>query len=82
VAPRLLAQVQPLLRGRLVSGDALSSQKALCRQLRQAGGDYRFAVKANQPNLLADVTLLFQEPPPGERFRTARTVNQHGEPAR
>jgi predicted transposase YbfD/YdcC len=78
VAPRLLAQVHPLVRGRLVSGDALYCQKALCRQIRQAGGDYLFAVKGNQPNLLADVALLFQEPPPGERFLQARMVNQHG----
>ena len=78
VAPRLLAQVQPLMRGRLVSRDALDCQKALCRQIRQAGGDSLLAVKANQPNLLADVTLLFADPPPGERFLQARTVNEHG----
>lgn len=78
VAPRLLAQVQPLVRGRVVSGDALYCQKALCQQIRQAGGDYLLAVKGNPPNLLADVMLLFQEPPPGERFLRARTVNQHG----
>jgi predicted transposase YbfD/YdcC len=78
VAPRLLAPVRPLLRGRLVSGDALYCQKALCRQIRRAGGHYLFAVKANQPNLLEDITLLFREPPPGEHFLRARTVDQHG----
>ncbi len=78
MAPRLLRQVRSLLRGRLVSGDALYCQKALCRQIRAAGGDYLFAVKANQPHLLDDVTLLFHEPPPGERFATASTVDQHG----
>ncbi len=36
------------------------------------------AVKANQPDLLEDVRLLFDEPPPGERFLTARQVDQHG----
>lgn len=78
VAPRLLAQVAPVLPGRLVSGDALYCQRGLCRQIRAAGGDYLFAVKANQPPLLADVTLLFADPPPGERFLTARTVGKHG----
>jgi predicted transposase YbfD/YdcC len=78
VAPRLLQQVRTLLRGRLVSGDALYCQKALCRQIRQAGGDYLFTVKGNQPSLLDDITLLFRDPPPGERFLSARTVDQHG----
>lgn len=77
MAPRLLGQLRPLLRGRLVSGDALYCQKALCRQIRQAEGDYLFAVKANQPSLLDDVTLLFRVPPPGERFLSARTVDKH-----
>jgi predicted transposase YbfD/YdcC len=78
VAPRLLRQVRSLLRGRLVSGDALYCQKTLCGQIRAAGGAYLFAVKANQPDLLEDVRLLFDEPPPGERFLTARQVDQHG----
>jgi predicted transposase YbfD/YdcC len=78
VAPRLLTQVGALLGGRLVSGDALYCQKALCRQLRQAGADYLLAVKANQPDLLDDVALLFRAPPPGERFLAAQTVSKHG----
>jgi predicted transposase YbfD/YdcC len=78
VAPRLLEQVQPLLAGRLVSGDALYCQKALCRQLRAAGADYLFAIKANQPSLHEDVVLLFTEPPLGEVFLTAQTVTKHG----
>jgi predicted transposase YbfD/YdcC len=78
VAPRLLRRVSPALRGRLVSGDALYCQKALCHQIRQAGGDYLFAVKGNQPTLLEDVVLLFTDPPPGERFLTAHTVDKHG----
>jgi predicted transposase YbfD/YdcC len=51
---------------------------ALCRQVRQARGHYLFAVKANQPDLLEDVALLFHAPPPGERFGCARTVDKHG----
>lgn len=78
VAPRLLDQVRPLLRGRVVSGDALSCQKALCRPLRAAGADYLFAVKDNQPSLHADIALLFREPPPGEGFLEAQTLDKHG----
>ena len=78
VAPRLLEQVGSALGGRVVSGDALYCQKGLCRQVREAGGDYVFAVKGNQPSLLDDVALLFADPPPGERFLRARTVDKHG----
>ncbi len=75
VAPRLLQRVP--LTGRVVSGDALYCQRALCRQIAQAGGAYLFAIKENQPTLLDDVTLLFTDPPPGERFLTARSVSKH-----
>jgi predicted transposase YbfD/YdcC len=75
VAPRLLRQVR--LRGRLVSGDALYCQRALCRQVGQAGGDYLFAIKDNQSTLLDDVAFLFAEPPVGERFLQAHTVSKH-----
>jgi predicted transposase YbfD/YdcC len=78
VAPRLLEQVRPLLRGRLVTGDALYCQKALCRQLREAGADYLLAVKANQPDLLEDVALLFRDPPLGEHLLTAHSASKHG----
>jgi predicted transposase YbfD/YdcC len=78
VAPRLLKPVQPLLRGRLVSGDALYCQKAFCHQVRAASADYLLAVKANQPDLLDEVTRLFRDPPLGERFLTAVTVTKHG----
>jgi predicted transposase YbfD/YdcC len=78
VAPRLLEQVRSLLRGRLVSGDALYCQKRLCRQIRASGGEYLFAIKANHPDLLEAVALLFHEPPPGECFATASTADKHG----
>ena len=69
LAPDLLRQVS--LRGRLVTGDALYCQHTLCEQIRQAAGQYLFVIKLNQPELLAEVTLLFEQPPPGERFTTA-----------
>ena len=45
LAPALLRQVP--LRGRLVTGDALYCQHALCAQIRQAQGHYLFVIKAN-----------------------------------
>jgi predicted transposase YbfD/YdcC len=69
VAPQVLQCVP--LRGRLVTGDALYCQRTLCQQIRQAHGHYLFVIKANQPELLAEVALLFEQPPPDERFATA-----------
>src|SRR5260370_39200044 len=63
VAPRLLRQAGSLVRGRLGSGDALSCQQALCRQIRGGGGGCLFAGKATQTDLLADATALFHPTP-------------------
>jgi predicted transposase YbfD/YdcC len=68
----------PLLRGRVVNGDALYCQKTLCHQLRQASADYLVAAKCNQPELLEEVALRFRDPPSGERFLTACTVSKLG----
>ncbi len=76
VAPTLLRAVP--LSGRVVTGDALYCQHALCRQLRQADGHFLFAVKANQPDLATEVALLFDQPPPGEVFGVAHSHGRHG----
>lgn len=60
VAPALLARVD--WRGRVLTGDALFCQRTLCRQVRDAGGDYLLVVKDNQPALHADLALLFDPP--------------------
>lgn len=82
VAPALLARID--WRDRTVTGDALFCQRALCQQVQQAGGDYLFRVKENQPQLHADIALLFDPPatlpatPLSDR-RAARTVETgHG----
>lgn len=77
MAPAVLAAVP--LAGHLVTGDALYCQTALCRQIRQQGGDYLVIVKANQPELLWALATLFARPPPGEHFTTAVTWDQHGD---
>ncbi|HEV2459786.1 MAG TPA: ISAs1 family transposase [Ktedonobacterales bacterium] len=40
-------------------------------QIRQAHGHCLFVIKLKQPELLAEVALLFEQPPPGEHFTTA-----------
>jgi hypothetical protein len=77
VAPEVLAQLD--LKGRVVTGDALYTQKDLSRQVVEQGGDYFWVVKDNQPTLRADITLLFAEPPWGESFDTCVQCSRHGD---
>jgi hypothetical protein len=49
-----------VLKGRLVTGDALFCQRELCEEIVDSGGDYLFVVKDNQPELKAAVAADFQ----------------------
>src|SRR5256885_493602 len=62
-APRLLRQLD--LRGKVVTMDALLAQRRLARQIHAQGGHYLMAIKADQPELLDALRLLFAEPPDG-----------------
>jgi len=42
-----------VLKGRLVTGDAMFCQRELCQKIVDSGGDYLFIVKDNQPELKA-----------------------------
>lgn len=85
VAPRLLKALD--LRGKIVTGDALLAQRGLSVQIVEAGGDYVWTVKGNQPELEQDLTTLFAaepvvkgfSPASHDDFATARTVEKgHG----
>ena len=76
VAPAVLEAFR--LERRLVTGDALYCQRALCRTLVARGGAYFFAVKANQPSLHDDLFWLFAWPASASasprRWSTASTA--------
>ena len=65
--------------GRVVTGDALYCQRALCRRIVEREGDYFVVVAANQPSLSDDLRWLFEWPAPGEAFREAVSHDQHGD---
>jgi predicted transposase YbfD/YdcC len=67
----LLAQV--VLEGRMVTMDALWTQKHIAQTIVDAGGDYVMVVKDNQPHLRADIELVFAMPPWGDVQQTATT---------
>jgi predicted transposase YbfD/YdcC len=57
VAPKLLEWVD--LRGKVVAGDAEQAQRQLSLKILEAGGEYLWTVKDNQPTLRADIQRLF-----------------------
>ena len=59
-APRVLMTLD--LRGRIVCGDALFTQRDLSVQVLYQGGDYIWFVKGNQPRLKEDVAQFFVPP--------------------
>jgi hypothetical protein len=66
VAPPLLAALPR--RGWVVTGDALSCQRDLCRRIVAADGHYLFIVQAKQPDVLWDGGVA-----------TAATWDKHGD---
>ncbi len=69
-----------LVKGRIISADALHTQCAFCFRVKCWEGDYVLIAKANQATLADDLRLFFEEPPADCRdWRQARTVNKgHG----
>jgi predicted transposase YbfD/YdcC len=66
---------QLVLQDRVVTMDALLTQRHVAQTIVDAGGDYVMTVKENQPQLQADIELIFTLPPVGDRQETARTVD-------
>ena len=77
VASSLLAELD--LREKVVTGDALYAQRELSRRVLEQGGDYFWALKDNQPGVKEAVSLLFEQPPWGERFGEACQEGRHGD---
>ena len=66
---------QLVLKDRVVTMDALLTQRPVAQTIVDEGGDYVMTVKENQPQLRADIELIFTLPPVGDRQETARTVD-------
>jgi len=49
-----------ILKGRVVTGDAMFCQREICQQVIDSGGHYFFVVKDNQPTLLETVAAEFR----------------------
>jgi predicted transposase YbfD/YdcC len=67
------------LEGRVVTADALLTQREVARTIRASGGDYLLMVKGNQPALHADLRAAFAPDADGSGLvGVAHTVTQHG----
>jgi predicted transposase YbfD/YdcC len=83
-APKLLRQLD--LRGKVITDNAMQTQRNLSIEIVTAGGDYLWIAKDNQPDLHQSIAHLFEAEPvtPGfaqtpTDFKTAVTVNKgHG----
>lgn len=58
VAPKILEMVD--LHGKVVVGDALHTQRAVSAQIVEAGGNYCWTVKDNQPSLRSAIERFFE----------------------
>ncbi len=56
MAPHVLKVLD--LQGKIVTGDALLAQRELSQVIVDAGGDYLWTVKDNQPRLRQDIEQL------------------------
>ncbi len=59
-APLLLEGL--VLRGKVITGDAMHCQRELCGKIVEGGGEYLLNVKQNQPKLHAELVDLFRSP--------------------
>jgi hypothetical protein len=51
-----------VIKGRVITVDALLTQSKIAKTIVKCGGDYLMPVKANQPNLLADWLCFLMSP--------------------
>jgi predicted transposase YbfD/YdcC len=66
---------QLVLPGRVFTMDALLTQRKIAQTIVDGGGEYVMIVKENQPQLRAEIELVFTLPPAGDQQKTARTVD-------
>lgn len=69
-----------VVEGRVITVDALLTQRAVAERIVHGGGDYVMIVKGNQPQLHQDIHLVFQEAHAlAEPIAAAETVDSgHG----
>lgn len=80
VVPNVLRAL--VLTGRVVTMDALLTQRTVAQTILDGGGDYLMVAKGNQPQLEQDIATVFSAPPsrpssPRPRRSTRRMVESN-----
>jgi hypothetical protein len=53
------------IKGKVITGDAMFTQRDVCSEIIKRGGDYILVAKENQPTLVANIAAVFAEPEAG-----------------
>lgn len=72
--PELLDSLN--IKGTVITTDAMGTQTAIVKKIRQKRADYVLALKANQGSLLEDVSLYFSEDELREKCAYKKTVEK------
>lgn len=72
--PELLDSLN--IKGTVITTDAMRTQTAIVKKIRQKRADYALALKANQGSLLEDVSLYFSEDELREKCAYKKTVEK------
>lgn len=65
------------VEGKTVTADAMHCQRETCRRIIQRKGGYLFGLKENQPSLLEDVRLFFEDQSNQNEWESSQTVEKN-----
>ena len=65
------------VESKVVTADAMHCQRETSRRIVQKKGDYLFGLKENQPSLLADVRLFFEDNINRDQWESFQTAEQN-----
>lgn len=74
IGPEVIKKIA--VKDRIVTGDALFTQRTFCELVTARAGGYLFRVKGNQDTLEKEIRLFFKEPPFKTALKTHTTVDR------
>lgn len=74
LAPQVLERVS--VRDRIITADALHTQRGFCETIVHSGGGFVLVVKGNQERLEQDIRLFFTNPPFKAEIKTHQTFEK------
>jgi predicted transposase YbfD/YdcC len=75
LAPLVLERVS--IKDKILTADALHTQRSFCETITKRGGGYVFVVKGNQQRLVEDIKLFFETPPFKAEIKQYQTLEKN-----